>query len=413
MVLWKPFRDRTAVIAILVLFLLVTTTGATAAALEWDEGSFLLNSQYFLGTGSNFEESRPHALSYLVAGVWTLIGERLFAARLLIVLSGAACILLVHRIAAAEFNDPLPVTAAFAFTPLLLYWSFHVYTDVPAMLLVYTGWYLYRTDRHLSAGMAMAAATTVRYVFFPFAAGMALAYLFQHRNRFPRYMTGGLLGAVPFFTYSALFYGGMLSRITMYVTRVAEWSGSGLFTATTASLWSATVMLSVLLPAAVTGRDRTPVVEISMILTYAAFFLFISGNTFHRYWLPVVPFLLFMAYRGLGEDRNLLLPVAVTMILLSGIAVGIQFSEQQLCSEPIRNAIDHVDRQDDVGAVVSDQWAITGYLLDHRVYSPWTDYETLQAEHGVTHVITQDDLNYEVQASFSNPCGTYHVYRLD
>ncbi len=400
------------VYGIIGVFLVLTTAGAAVGALEWDEGSFLLNSQHLLGTGENFEESRPHTLSYLITGIWAVTGESTFVARLLVVLSGTLCILLVHRIAADAFDDPLPVTTAFAFTPLLLYWSFHVYTDVPAMVLVYLGWFLYRRDRHLLAGVAMAGAATVRYVFAMFALGMAAAYLFQYRDRLPRYVTGGLLGTTPFFAYSHVFYGGVLSRVQMYVTRVAEWSGSGPFTATAASAWSAAVMLSVLLPAAVIGRNRTPVVEKTMILTYAAFFLFVSGNAFHRYWLPIVPFLLFMAYRGLGEDRNLFLPVAVAMILLSGVAVGIQFSEQQLCSDPFTDAVHHVDGQDDVGAVVSDQWAVTGYLLDQNVYSPWTDYETLQEEHGVTHVITREELDYDVQASFANPCWTYYVYRL-
>lgn len=403
-------RPRITLSIILAVFLILTTTGAYIAALEWDEGSFLLNAEYIQGTDENFEESRPHTISYLVAGIWMFTGENTFTARLFIVLFGAATILMFYYIAGQEFENPLPVTAAFAFTPLLLYWSFHVYTDVIALFFVLASYYLFRKKKHLFAGILMSVAVTVRYVFLVFAVGMVVGYLIEHRDALPSYAVGGIVGALPFFTYSYIGYGGVFSRIRMYVTRVSEWSGSEPFAATIGSTASAVMMLSTLIPAAYTGWQDTPMVEKSMVLVYTAFFLFISGNSFPRYWLAVVPFLLLMSYRGLADRRVLFVLAVAGMILVSGISVGTTFTTLQTCSDPFNDAIDHVKELD--GIVVSDRWAITGYLLDRTVYSPWTDYETLRDEEGVRYAVTTDDLPYQKEATYGNMCRTYHVYDL-
>lgn len=397
---------------IITAFLLISIFGAHTGALEWDEGSFLLNAEYFQGTDTNLEESRPHALSYAISLLWTVTGESTFAARLLIVLFGIGSMLLMHRIAAEEFDDPLPVTLSFAVTPLLLYWSFHVYTDVPALFFVLASYYLFRTEKHVLAGVAMAIALTVRYVFAVFAFGMALGYLIEHRESLYRYAVGGVLGAIPFFAYSAFSYSGVFSRMLMYVTRVTRWSGSGPFATTLASTWSALLMLAPLLPGAARGWQETSWVEKGMVLAYAAFFLFISGNSFTRYWLAIVPFLLLMGYRGLEHRKKLFVFSVAVMVVLSGNTVVANYSALQTCSEPFEDALGYVSERD--GDVVSDRWAITGYVLDdRRVHSPWTDYETLRSNYSVTYAITTDALPYEREARFSNICRTYNVYNLN
>ncbi|MFB6265564.1 MAG: hypothetical protein ABEI07_00595, partial [Candidatus Nanohaloarchaea archaeon] len=163
-------RSSRVLAAILVGFLAVSIAGAFTAPLEWDEGSYLLNAEYFQGEGHNFESSRPAALSLAVSALWEVTGESTVAARILVVLSGVAAVLIFYLIASKEFDRPLPLTAGFAFAPLLLYWSFHVYTDVPALALLLASLYLYRRERHLAAGVTMAAAVTFRYLFALFAA---------------------------------------------------------------------------------------------------------------------------------------------------------------------------------------------------------------------------------------------------
>jgi hypothetical protein len=146
-----------------------------------------------------------------------------------------------------------------------------------------------------------------------------------------------------------------------------------------------------------------------MISVYSAFFLFVSGNAFSRYWLPVIPFLLLMAYRGL--DRSWFLAAAGVMIAVGGISVGGSMLATQPCQAPLMDALEYTRNETD-GAVASDSWAITGYLLDRPVYAPWTDYTTLRNRYGVHHAVTGEQLPYRQRATFSNSCQTYHVYAI-
>ncbi|MCJ7478586.1 MAG: glycosyltransferase family 39 protein [Candidatus Nanohaloarchaeota archaeon QJJ-7] len=393
---------------ILAIFLTITVTGALASPLEWDEGSFLLNAEHLQGTDVNSEPSRPMAISLAVSGIWSLTGESTVAARLLIVLTGLLTVLIFHRLAELEFDNPLPLTAAFAFAPLLLYWSFHVHTDVPALALLLISIYLYRRDKHLPAGVAMAAAVTVRYIFALFAAGMALSYLWDRRE-FLKYALGGFIGAIPFFLHSTIAHGGPFAKAVMYISRVSRWSGSGPFAATVESLGTLIHTVSPLIVAAVPGWKESPTVEKSMIVLYTVFILFISGNYFHRYWLPLIPLLLLITYRG--SNLRIFSLAAGLMILFSGSAVWAGHSQTVRCNPPLDQSLDHLQEKE--GAVVSDQWAVAGYTLDTKVYSPWTNYEELRRDYGVEYVHTTSNLSYPLEASFSNDCWTWNIYRLN
>ncbi len=394
---------------LLLLFLLITSFGALDAALKWDEGSFLLNAEYFSGDDSNFEESRPAALSFLTSLIWNLTGESTLAGRALVILFGAASILVFHKLSSEEFEDSLPVTAAFALSPLMLYWSFHVYTDVPALLFVLGALYMYRTGRYVASGVSIALATTFRYVFSVFAVGMGVAYLFENRGKIIHYVSGGLLGSLPFFAYSTVGYGNPLSRVFMYVDRVSRWSGSGMFAATLPNAASSVYMLSSLIPAAALGWRESPLVEKSMLVSYSLFILLVTGNTFHRYWLPVLPLMLLIAYRGL--DRRFFAVAAVFMVVVSAHGVVTEHNAHQRCSQPFEDALGYVEQHE--GKVVTDKWAIAGYHLDREVSSPWTDYRTLRDDYGYRYAVLSSEKPYNLSESFENGCITYYVYDLE
>lgn len=389
--------------------MVLTTFLVFNGALEWDEGSFLQNSEFLVGEGQNFEESRPAAISYAITLIWQITGESTFAARALIVLFGIATVMLFHRIASEEFEEPLLATSVFGLSPLMIYWSSKVYTDVPALLLVLAGLYAYRKKNYLASGVLMSLASTIRYLFFVFAVGMGFAYLIEHREKIVNYIAGGYLGALPFMIYSIIEYGNPFSKVIMYLTRVSKWSSSGLFAATISSTLSGVYMLSALIPAAYTGWDETPLIEKSMLLTYTLFMLLISGNSFQRYWLAVLPIMILIAYRGLNRDKFMV--VSVVMILISAHGVGANYQMQQECSKPLDQALDFVSDYEE-GGVVTDSWAVGGYKLDREVYSPWTDYDTLRRDHGVNYAVTSEKKEYELMKSFSNSCITYYVYDL-
>ncbi len=405
----EKFRRFWDIRLLLLVFILITSIGAFNGALRWDEGSFLLNAEYFSGDGANFEESRPAALSFLVSLIWKLVGESTVAGRVLVVLFGVSTITVFHRLSSREFEDPLPVTVAFALSPLMVYWSFHVYTDVPALLFVLGSLYMYRIGRNIASGVLIALAATFRYVFAVFAVGIGITYLIENREKVSHFVSGGFIGSLPFLGYSQFGYGSPWARILMYFNRVSKWSGSGFFAATVPNAKSAVYMLSTLIPAAALGWRKSPLIEKSMLITYSLFILLITGNTFHRYWLPALPFMLLIAYRGL--DRRIFAIAAAVMIVVSAHGVGVEHTTHQKCSQPLEEALDYVSQRE--GKVVTDQWAVAGYKLDREVTSEWTSYETLRDDYGIKYAVVSEEKPYNLLESFENSCTTYYIYDLE
>lgn len=401
----KKFAD---IRLLLLVFILLTSSIGYSVFLEWDEGSFLQNAEYFSGDSTNFEESRPATLSYLISALWVFTGESTFAARLLVTFFGVGCILIFYRIAQKEFEDPLPVTAIFAFSPLMLYWSAHVYTDVPALMLLLGSFYFYRKSRHFSAGFLASLAATVRYIFLVFAIGMGLGYIIQNRERLIELTAGGFAGSLPLLFYSKIYYEGFFARIVMYLTRVSKWSDSGMFASVIPGIQSGFYTLSAMIPAVYPGWKNTSVVEKSMIIAYSVFIVFISGNSYPRYWLAITPFMLLIAYRGL--DRRLFYVASAIMIITSGTVVLGDGLNHQSCGPPLQDAFNYSTQLE--GEFVSDSWAIGGYYLDQPVSSPWKDLDKLRDEHGVDYAVMSSEEPYKVLQSFSNNCRTYYVYNL-
>lgn len=390
------------------VFILLSSFVAFSTNLEWDEGSFLQNAENFSGDSSNFEESRPVAISYMISFLWIFTGESALAARLMVIGFGAATIYLFHRIAGEFFEKPINVTAVLALSPLMVYWSAHVYTDVPALFLLLASFYAYIREKHLIAGVLVSLSATMRYIFLIFAFGMGVAYIIDRREELQSLVTGGLIGSAPILLYSKLFYGGFLARVEMYLTRVSRWSDSGMFASMLPGVKSGILTVSALIPAMYPGWKQTSTLVKSMILSYTAFIVFISGNSYNRYWLAVLPFILLIAYRGL-ELKHFYLASAL-MIITSGFAVTEGALDQQRCVEPYQEAFEYSQQLE--GSFVSDSWAIGGYILDKPVSSPWTDLESLREGEGIRYAVMSTDEDFDVVKSFSNSCRTVNIYDL-
>lgn len=402
----REFNKR--LVLTFLLFLTLTGLFVFNGYLEWDEGSFLMNAEVFAGEGENFENSRPAALSLLVSFIWQFTGESVPAARFMVMMFGAGSLMLFYRLADHEFEKPLIPTAVLALSPLMIYWSSRVYTDVPALFFLLGSLLAYRKDRLALSGIMVSLAATFRYIFLLFALGILAAALIDKRESIIEYCAGGLAGSVPFFSYSWMRYRGLFSRIRMYITRVSRWSDSGMFSATLPSLAAAGEMLSGLLPPAIVGWKKSPNVEKTALLAYSIFMIVFSGNTFTRYWLAVLPVVILMAYRG--SDMKLFAAASAVMILFSGVSTVDAYQRHQSCMEPLNEALQYSSTLD--GEIVSDNWAIAGYKIDGKVYSTWTSYEELNNDYGVEYAVVSENLDYPVLRSFPGDCRTYYVYDI-
>lgn len=376
--------------------------------LEWDEASFLMNAEAFSGDSSNFEESRPAALSFLLSIIWRFTGESVLAARLVVLSFGIGTLAVFYRLAELEFEEPAIPTAVLAFSPLMIYWSSRFYTDVPALFFILSSLLAYRKQRYLYAGILVSVAATFRYLFLVFALGFLAAALIDRRESVVKFCLGGLVGATPFLSYSLFRYGGPFSRIRMYVSRVTRWSDSGAFASLIPNMASAGEMLSGLIPLTVLGWRKALTVEKALIVSYSVFMIVFSGNSYSRYWLAVLPLIILVSYRV--SDRRLFAAGSVIMILVSGLSVYQGYQNHQQCAEPLNDALDYAEGLQ--GEFVSDSWAIAGYRLDSKVHSTWTSYDELRSDYGVDYAVVSEKLNYTVLKSAENSCRTYYVYDL-
>lgn len=408
---FKPGKDNLnrRLILLLTIFLVLSGFFVFNGFLEWDEGSFLMNAEHFSQGGENFEESRPAALSAMVSFLWIFTGESVAAARFLVLMFGAGTLILFHRLASREFDDPIYPTAVLALSPLMIYWSSRLYTDVPALFFLTASVLAYRKKKYLLSGALVSVAATFRYLFLVFAASITLSVLIEKRERIKDIVTGGLIGASPFLAYSWIGYGSPFSRIRMYVSRVSRWSDSGMLSAAVPNLVSLGQMLSGLIPVAALGWRNSPVLDRSLVFFYSVFMVLFSGNSFGRYWMAVLPVVILMAYRC--ENRKLFAAGSIIMLLSSGLALAGEYRTHQECSEPLHQALDYTSELE--GDVVSDSWAVSGFVLDRKVHSTWTSYERLESEYGVEYAIVEEELDYLVLESFSSECRTYYVYSLD
>lgn len=407
---FSTLRENKSYLLVSAIFLLITVSGALYTPLEWDEGSFLLNAEYFQGDESNFEESRPAAISFMIASIWEFTGENTLSARLLIIIFGLVTLFGFRRLAEEEFGDSLPVFAVFAFSPLMLHWSWHVYTDIPALLFVIGSMYFYRREMPLKAGITVAMAATFRYVFLVFGIGMAVAYLIENRSRLKEYMKGGFTGSIPLLLYSYLSFGNPLSKVYMYTGRVSRWSNSGILAESPGNISSMIQMFSALIPGIIFGWKESPILDKAMLVTYSVFMIVFSGNTFDRYWLAVLPVVILMAYRGF--DKKIFYLASVFMIIISGSAVIEDIDRQMKCKPPLEDSIEYVESENLEGNLVFDQWAIAGYELDQTVYPPWQSLDQMRDKEGVNYAVMADERPYHKMESFSNSCITYNVYNL-
>lgn len=391
-----------------IVFLVITFFGAANTYTEWDEGSFLLNAEKFNGDGSNFEESRPAVLSFMISLLWGLTGESLLAARFLVISFGIAAILVFKKLLEHEFDEIELPLAVLAFSPLFLYWSWHVYTDVPALFFILSSIYFFRKEQHVKAGALISIAATFRYIFLIFGFGMAAAYLLENRDHLLEYIGGGFAGSLPLLAYGYLAYGNPLAKVFMYVGKVSGWSGSGLFAATFGNLFSMVHMLSTMLIGVLYVWRQSPLVEKTMLVSYTLFMLVFSGNTFNRYWLAILPITVLMGYRGLSKE--IFLFFSVIMIIFSGLAVHGEIQKQNNCLPPLEESMEYAESLE--GILVTEQWARAGFYLDKPVYSDWQSLEEMREKENVSHAIMSSEESFKVMEKFSSSCITYYVYDL-
>ncbi len=403
-------NPKKSLVLLLTIFLVVSAYIGYTAYLEWDEGSFLMNSRNIAGDTVNSEPSRPMALSFLISFIWKFTGESILFARLLTTVFGLGCIALFYSICNEKFEDPIIPTLVFSLSPLILFWSSQVMTDIPGLFFLLSAYYFYLKRNDFMTGISISFAITFRYIYSIFAVPFFIAYLLDREDikDVLFYAGGGILGAMPFFIYSFISHGGPLEKAFLYIGNVSEWSGASLFASTWENLVKMIQVFFALIPGVLKGRRETGSLEKITVVFYSLFILLFVGMSFYRYWVPMIPFVIIIAYKGL--DKKHFLVFSAIFLVVSGNLVYEEYQERKYCYQEFMEGIEYLKEFD--GGVVSDRWSITGYMLEQKVLSPYKDYELFK-NRGMEYIFTTEKLDYPVKESFRGDVCTYYVYQLE
>ncbi len=397
-------------VVISIVFILISLSIGYYSFLEWDEGSFLLNARNIYGEGVNFEPSRPMLISILVSLLWEVTGESVFGARLISTAFGLASLFVFYLICRKKFDEPLLPTAVFGLSPLFFFWSSQVMTDVPGLLFILLSYYLYTEERDLLVGISMGLAVTFRYTYAIFALPFLVSYMMDRSEKtgLLKYASGGILGSLPFFAFSYLWYGGLFDKAVLYTTNVAEWSGSGLFASTVPNFEKLFHVSVAFLPGILIGWKDSKLVEKLMVTIHPILTVLFIGMSFYRYWLPITPFLIVIAYQKV--DKKKFMAMSIVFVAITGFYVHSEYQERIYCNEEFMEGLEFLSERE--GGVISDRWSIAGYKLDQKVSSPYKDYEEFKDEN-MEYIFTDRDLDYPVVETFQGETCAYIVYRLE
>ncbi len=398
-------RRTLSVLFLAIVFVTFAVILAHTTALGWDEGSYLMNAQYFRGEGENISSGWPFFTPGFVALAWNITGESIIVGRLISVVFGLLALLVLYKLCEEKFDSPLYPFAVFALAPLFIFWSSQIMTETAAFFFLFSGLYALHKDRHLVAGILMGLTATVRYMFILFGIVVLVNYLINKNKEVWKYTIGGVLGILPFMIYSHIWHRGAFSIILDYVSSDASWSGF-LSPAISENIKKFIFLYVPFLPLLSLGWKKSPRIERLFVVVYSLFLLFFVRVSYYRYWLPVMPFIIMIAYRGTNKKK--FLAAGLVFLTLSCFIVYDYNQRRGTCRDELYEAHEFLMGKE--GAVVSSvHWTITAYRVDRRVFSPWEDYEYMK-RYNVTHILTDEELNYTEEASYPE-CG-YKIYRL-
>ena len=126
--------------ALVGLFLFVLSILAFASpSLIWDENAYLANARSLHSNSAYIEDQRFPLLEFVIAGMWNITGESIIAAKLLMISFAFGAIVglyLLLKTFGIKKDSALLSVVLCASSPLFLFWSTRVYSDIPAMFLM-------------------------------------------------------------------------------------------------------------------------------------------------------------------------------------------------------------------------------------------------------------------------------------
>lgn len=374
----------------------------------WDENVYLGNARSHITTSSFTEDFRFPLLEWVISGVWMFTGESLPVARSIMVLFSLVSIVGVFLLSKEVFTKPvfrLASTALFAFSPLMVYWSFRIYTDIPALCcMVFSLWLFLRAMREKNttlffiAGILAGFAFLFRFPIILFATVLGMYLLFKkHHKRLTGFVSGVVLALVPWLLYNGIVYNNPFWDLLAQGKAVASYT-----TMQPASLLFSNILSSLgfvligLIPLAwwllvKKGKSRhLPQQKIvwillSCVLLEILFYSFVVKLKLARYLLSISPLLIILSLIGIcwlsiniRKYRQMIVLFVLVVFFLQIGLLGYEETkrvyQEDFCRQPVYEATKYLKQTyPSQTSVVSNSWPWYGYYNNFTVSSTWTE----------------------------------------
>ena len=210
------YDHRAILIIVLMFFILVATYSYIGYRVPiLDEGVYVGMGKNMFSSGANgfWERFRPLGMPFIAGLGWTFGLDPYSFTKIIAILFGAASIFFVYLIAEKIFDKKTAIIASllFAITPLFMYYSDYVLTEIPSMFFILAGIYLLLCDRYFIAGLMGGLGFMFKFTqgIFLIAAGLFLIIILfkpdsvhaEHKKfgaRFKNFLKKGIILALGF-----------------------------------------------------------------------------------------------------------------------------------------------------------------------------------------------------------------------
>ncbi len=363
-------------ILIIAVFSLLTLATAHHDILFWDENAYLGNAKAMIGESAYTEDMRPPLIPSMIAALWLVTGESVFAARLLIFLSAIGLIIASYLLARSYLatKDALLATLLVALSSLLIQWGFAAYTDIPSALFTIMALLLLKhhsQKRLFFAGIFASLAFLSRFpagLIFP---AIGLSFLLQRK-----WIEGTIFGigaSVPISIWmirNTLTYGSAFQDFYRYYVTVEAFAPQQPLLQQLGHALQPIGLLILLVPLGIYYlRERGSLALKIYTLLYVTYYLFFVYAKLARYYLGIVPFFAFFAVYGLVQiekryalSKHAQAAIRGCIVISAAITLLVFWPMEPLngCTEGVARSIEFV-REKQPSAVMSNMWVWLGY----------------------------------------------------
>ena len=425
--------------------------------LLWDENAYLSNARSHTSSSAYTEDYKFPLLEWNVSLLWSIFGESLTLAKLLAIAFTLGTIALTYIFGRRylSFKYAALLTTLFAFSPLIMYWGFRVYSDIPAMFFVLLSFLLIlKYDDTKNNWYFVAASIFAAFAFLErFTQGIfticVLAYYLYKKDIKKIFIFAAifLVTLSPWLIYNQINYNNPVWDLQEQYILVQAWTSpepainqvSNLFTFNNP-------LIPLFMLAGVfyfLKKEKFSVMIVLYTSISFIYYIFFVNTKDSRYYLSFLPFIYLLAVYLLTimnkakniRVRNLEKFIYHALIILSAfvllIHAGHIFSDSYCQkNQSVLKSIEYLGNAGYYGhnaTIISNAWPWYGYYLDANVSSSWdnnitrmvhnmnADYVTYTNIIGIEYNknTLDDSTSLELEKTFKGNCNDItYVYKV-